>query len=466
METQAPKEKINAIILVAITLLGLALRLYHLDFQSLWYDELHSIVPTNPENSLASIIEYCKIDQPPAFFIYLYSFFHVFGYNEIIGRLASVILGVISIPVMYSLGREVRGHKAGLFAALLTSLNYMHIYYSQELRFYTMAFLFTALSFLFLIRAFRSNRFLHFAAYVVFTSALLYTHYYGLVIYGVQVLVFIMLSLYSRQRKFIVAGLVSGMLVIGLFLPWIPVVLSDLQIASFWIRMPEPTFIADYFYYYFGKDAIVSAIFIVLIWFFVRGHTTRDNASVDNRAVSMVLIFWLVFSYLIPYIKSLIGPPMLYVRYTIVSLPAWLLIIAIGWDDIKHKRWRLSIVVVVALSMLINLFFIRKHYHKVDKQQFREASAFVDQHNNDQSPLYSRFFWHFNFYFRDKDMKVSDVNTADFAQIQKFWLLQAEFFSPEEKNEVLQRFTDQFDIAERHSFHKTEVLLMKRKAGL
>jgi hypothetical protein len=63
-------------------------------------------------------------------------------------------------------------------------------------------------------------------------------------------------------------------------------------------------------------------------------------------------------------------------------------------------------------------------------------------------------------------MKVSDVNTADFAQIQKFWLLQAEFFSPEEKNEVLQRFTDQFDIAERHSFHKTEVLLMKRKAGL
>ncbi len=128
-------------ILFGIVVIGIALRFYNLNFQSLWYDELHSIIPTDPNNSLLSVIEYCKSDQPPAFFIYLYYFFHLFGYSEVVGRVASALIGVMAIPLMYFLGKEVKGQAVGLFAALLTCLNYMHIYYSQELRFYSMAFL-------------------------------------------------------------------------------------------------------------------------------------------------------------------------------------------------------------------------------------------------------------------------------------------------------------------------------------
>jgi uncharacterized membrane protein len=94
-----------------------------LNYQSLWYDELHSIIPTDPDNSVSSIVEYSKRDQPPGYFLFLHFFFQAFGYNEIVGRLASVLLGAIAIPVMYFLGKEVRGERSGIAAAAFTSLN-------------------------------------------------------------------------------------------------------------------------------------------------------------------------------------------------------------------------------------------------------------------------------------------------------------------------------------------------------
>jgi len=164
-------------VLAGVTLLGAALRLYHIDYQSLWYDELHSIIPTDPNNSLSSIIEYSKTDQPPLFFIYIHYVFVLFGYNELVGRIASAFLGLLGILGIYLLGKECEGKTAGLFAALLTAVSYYHIYYSQELRFYSMSFLFSVLSYFFFIRAFKQNNPIDFIGYVILHTLLRISHF-------------------------------------------------------------------------------------------------------------------------------------------------------------------------------------------------------------------------------------------------------------------------------------------------
>lgn len=460
MNTSLQKPRTIYLLLFGIMVLGLALRLYHLNFQSLWYDELHSIVPTDPKNTLSSLIEYCKRDQPPGYFVYLYGFFHVFGYNEVVGRLASVLLGVIAIPVMYFFGKEIRSESAGLAAALLTSLNYMHIYYSQELRFYSMVFLTTSLSFFYLIRAFKNGRNSDFALYVLFTATLLYTHYYGLVIFAVQVIIFFIL-LWYRQKSFALKAAISGTLVVILFLPWLPVIFNDLQIASFWIRKPEPTFLADYFYYYFGKDAFVTVVFVFLLFLFFRMLWDKNKQGPEFKPIYLLLTAWLVFSYLIPYIKSVIGQPMLYVRYTMVSLPVWILMISIGWDQIRNRKLKNWIIIAVTISMTLNLFVFRKHYFRIDKQQFREVSELIKEKNS-RYPVYSVYAWHFNFYFKDYPVKIEEFDPANLSGVNTFWLLQAEFFTPAEKDEVIDTLQGQFEIVERHPFHKTEAVLLRR----
>ncbi|MCA6416913.1 MAG: glycosyltransferase family 39 protein, partial [Cytophagales bacterium] len=164
-------------------------------------------MPTAPENSLHSVIEYSKADQPPLFFIYIHYIFKIFGYNEIVGRIACAFIGLLSIPIIYFLGKEYHGKLTGIFAALLTGINYFHIYYSQELRFYTMAFFFASLSYLFYIRAFKYVRLIDFIGYSISTVCLLYTHYFGLIIFGTQALTFLILLKGKRNSKFVLLSI-------------------------------------------------------------------------------------------------------------------------------------------------------------------------------------------------------------------------------------------------------------------
>src|SRR5690606_4957095 len=98
---------------------------------------------------------------------------------------------------------------------------------------------------------------------------------------------------------------------------WLPVMFSDLNIETFWIRRPKPLFIVDYFYYYFGKDAVVMVVCVVLIGLVLKYTFSMAKPERHERAIFVILFIWLVFSYLIPYLKSIAGTPILYVRYTI-----------------------------------------------------------------------------------------------------------------------------------------------------
>lgn len=351
-DLELSQRRINYILL-GIILIGTGLRLYKIDFQSLWFDELHSVVPAAPESSLSTIVEYCKSDQPPAFFIYLHYFFKFFGYNEIVGRLASALLGIISIPVCYWLMREFSGKAASLMAALLVAVNYFHVYYSQELRFYTMLFLFSALSYLFFIRAFKTLRIWDFVGYTLATIGLLYTHYYGIAVFIIQALTFLVLVIFfKREVRFIAFGGLSGALVIVGFIPWIPVIINDLGISSFWIKKPSAIFLLDYFYNYTGKDVVTTLAWVTLMVFFIK---TWKQVDESRRPLLVILLTWLVLSYLIPYLRSIISVPMLHIRYTMIALPAWIVIFAMGWDSIRKWRLKYYFVILIPLAAINSL---------------------------------------------------------------------------------------------------------------
>ena len=72
------QKKRNALTLFSIVLLALVLRLYHLDYQSLWVDEIASMNGSNPEMTVSSVIQYSVLDQPPAFFLLLHGWLKIF----------------------------------------------------------------------------------------------------------------------------------------------------------------------------------------------------------------------------------------------------------------------------------------------------------------------------------------------------------------------------------------------------
>ena len=179
------------------------MRLWKIDFQSLWLDELHTMIESDPDSTWATMLYYLKCcdQQPPLYFSLAKISFLLFGHTAISARLICVIAGTASVWGMYLLGKEILNRNLGLIAAVLTTVNYYNLYYSQEARSYSLAFLFATLSFVFLIRFLKKINIKNSILYAVFTLFLLYSHYYSLFVVASQIIVIVLLIFFYGKKS-------------------------------------------------------------------------------------------------------------------------------------------------------------------------------------------------------------------------------------------------------------------------
>ena len=133
-----------------------------------------------------------------------------FGHGEFAVRLPSVVAGTLVIPVLYELGRELYDRRTGLIAAAFAAASPLLVWYSQEVRMYTFATLFGLLAVLMQLRAIRNGTMGNWAGYILATAALLWSHYFGLLLIGVQQLIFVLVIIQRRRSKEPVKPLALG----------------------------------------------------------------------------------------------------------------------------------------------------------------------------------------------------------------------------------------------------------------
>lgn len=120
-----------------ILLLSFCLRLIGIN-QSLWLDEA---ISTNVANlPINQIVNNFSVNDfhPPLYYWFLNIWTKIFGSNVGVMRLSSVIFSVITIWLVFLIGKEISNKKYGFWAAMLVAVNPLLIYYSQELRMYSM----------------------------------------------------------------------------------------------------------------------------------------------------------------------------------------------------------------------------------------------------------------------------------------------------------------------------------------
>jgi mannosyltransferase len=407
---------------------GTLLRVYHLDYQSLWVDEIHSMNGADPDYSLLEVIEYSKKDQPPTFFLILHFWLKLFGFSDISGRSLSVVIGVLGILAMYFLGDEIKGERIGLMSSFITSINYFHISFSQEARFYSLLFLLAALSYLFFIRAIKKNKYIDFVLYFVFTVGMLYTHYFGLVVFASQAAIFLGLIVWNNlKRELILTGILTAFFTSLTLLPWISTLLLDASTDEFWIQL-EPFYVPlKYFYVYF-KDIVSCLVFGVfgLISFRV---IYREYMVDKVNASAVILIGWIMLGFLIPMIYSWLVMPMITPRYTIIVLPAIIVMIALGIDSsLKSELKLLTLFLAISLSTILTLR--SQFYHKTRSEQWREVSAAVLKQSSSTDIFVSSYNWYFNYYFKSSGstkrvVLPQAIYDMGITNLKSVWLMEA-----------------------------------------
>jgi 4-amino-4-deoxy-L-arabinose transferase-like glycosyltransferase len=190
----------HAALLVALaTLLALALRLYKLADQSIWWDEGWTV--WLGRRDWAWIALRTAADEHPPLHYWL-----VRGWDMIAGELAfavrfsSVLAGTLAVPLVYRLGRLAANKQVGVLAAVFLAVARFHIWWSQDIKMYALAVALCIASLYLVLRIVRGGSLWLFVAYVAVTAAAIYTHYLALLVALSENLLVLIVLLMPMQK--------------------------------------------------------------------------------------------------------------------------------------------------------------------------------------------------------------------------------------------------------------------------
>jgi len=403
------KKNKEILLLTVICIVAFIFRFYNLTLQGLWYDELYSVV-LSAKHSLWKIVFECASDvHPPFFQICLYLWFKVFPSTEFFARLYPLTVGMTGVVALYFLGKELYNKNVGLAASLFASVNFFLVYYSQEVRSYSQNFTLTVISALLLVKLLKKPTVLKSIGYGLSVLALAYSHYFGLLMAGVQGLFVIFYLMFVKPDSFkdFLKLSIAGFIVVLGYALWVPVMLNQMKIKDFWIKPVKDLFFIDYIVNYFVNKPIaliISLLFVFSIAYLFKKENEEKLMCKWNSKISTYFIFFLVFlSYFIPYLKSL-ESSVLTPRNTIVTLPFLLLGASAGLNLIPFKKTKVAIALLLFFAMGFVTLNDSHGYLTKKKEKWREAVKFViDNANPEKSIVLSeanyKQYSYFQYYF-------------------------------------------------------------------
>lgn len=135
-------EERSRVIPLLATICAFAVRSYRLGTESLWYDETISAMLAN--KAIAALIAHTAGDiHPPGYYILLHFWVQVVdpGHSrglEFLLSWPSLFFGVLIVTLLHALAKRLHNRKVGILAMVMAAVNPYHIWYSQEVRMYTL----------------------------------------------------------------------------------------------------------------------------------------------------------------------------------------------------------------------------------------------------------------------------------------------------------------------------------------
>jgi 4-amino-4-deoxy-L-arabinose transferase-like glycosyltransferase len=173
--------------LLGLTAAAAAIRFVPLGVQSFHHDEVITVMRVIP-GSFGQMLHEVKSSEsnPPLYYVLAWGWAKAFGRDEWGIRSLSALIGTLTVPVGYAIGRQLSGRRVGLVLMGILAFDPMLIWYSQEARSYALLVLFGALSFLFFVRALDTRRGRDLALWSVTSALALGSHYFAFFAVGIE----------------------------------------------------------------------------------------------------------------------------------------------------------------------------------------------------------------------------------------------------------------------------------------
>lgn len=433
-----------------LLLLGLILRISFIAKpDGLWNDEyvswFVSAIPLGKDFWVA-VYHQCHM---PLYYFYLKFFLHFFGNNDTMLRYTSAIPGVLSIISMYFVGKEFKDEKLGILCASVASLSSFLIYFSQEVRFYSLLFLFSSLLLFFTLRLIKNQNPTNILFFILVNALVIFTHTIGFVfvLFNLIFTSFYMLK-QKGHRKNIFLIWVSIILLKCTFLHLLISIFKCHSQSQFWGHFtlsrigflftdyfsPVLTNLVsapDNFFYDLSIRFLVFALIptIIAIVGIAKSLTVGKKQSIYLALVALAFLLVLVMS-------SLAGKTVFVTKYTIEVYPILMLLMCFGLLEFNKFLSK----ALIFLFCFLNLFYMlispvgapkirRNEGHKIVSDLLKNANL----KKGDFILLNYYPEERFEKYFDFKEYNVVSINKANFPEYLD------DKFEPKFKQEILDK---------------------------
>ena len=336
----SPKLQIAVIVVIAALL-----RVIFLGARSFWSDEIVS-VNLATDNWGGFWFWVSSREANMALYYLLLRAWVKLGDGEAWVRLLSALAGIVTIPLLYALVRRLYDERLAWIAALLAATSACLVEFSQEARSYSLVILLCVLSYHFFVRMIQEERLWIVGAYILVSIAALYAHFFaGLVICAQAVSLQWLPAKSIQWRKLIPA--------------WGAVVIAALPICFFVLKRDvgqldwvQPTTIPEVYklaIFFAGGPKALAAVLSVFSLGMITAAIVANSKILRTKSeagwkVAMPLLWAALPGLLIVLISF--HKPLFVHRYLLVSLPGYLILIALGLARIRRKTLLAGMLVV------------------------------------------------------------------------------------------------------------------------
>jgi len=367
------------LILTGLVLFAVLLRFLNINKgEGMWNDEYLTWEIAHaafPKEFFEAIMRNC---HAPLHYIYLKIWMYFFSDTDFSLRLSSLVPGVLSVISMYFAGREL-GKKAsdsmGLAAAGFTAISAFLIYFSQEVRIYSLLFFLTTLNVISAIKTLDDPTKKHCTFFVLTSLLIMLEHTIGFVFVFFSIIsVILFANKKTKFKKFFLNALLAAFVIfipVGIFLYnvmfnqeyfsqwWAP--FSWAKLAFFFTDLFSPyivnitnappkffSMVYDGTNINWGFTIFAFVPLAVSILCMVRGVFVMDK-KVKYFILTSTGVFVTVFA------ASLFNKILFLTKYMIEIYPLLILLAVLGLCSIKNKGAK---IVLATVYSVVSIFFI------------------------------------------------------------------------------------------------------------
>ncbi len=475
------KEDRNLQIFLGIFIFAAILRFFQLTQEGLWYDEV--LTALSMKMSFMDMVrDRLAGGHSPFYFIIVYPFCRIFGNNEFMVRLPSVLASILSVYAFYVLARKLFSDvRPANLATLFFSISALQIYFAGEARMYAFVVLFVIMSFYFLLRALDENDWKIWLCYVLSTAGFFYLSAATIPIIFAQI-VYVLLKRkkyadYLLAFSFIVllyvpmAYFYLSMKKLG-FIEWLPPITINtfIQILYGFGFYPVPVYQAgNITQIYLAVAKALSLlllggliIFALFASFIRRSREGKELFSFyfdkDSNA-ALISALWLIVPLIAMATYSLLRQPIFGPkRYVIALAPAYYLLLSIGVMKIGRGFVRKTIAIILTVFFILALITF---YNVPTREDWKGAISYVESNSVAEEVIVGDVATSKAYeYYGKREIKVMPPMFFNMATPHGKWILlksmdfQRNFGSGE-------RFKESFDVVEEQKFNGLRLFYVK-----